>query len=448
MNTSELITRRAAIRSALAAVSAGWLGGCGGGADASADPGTQEALASMRDADALGVQASSPTTQQANSPRWAAAAESASWVEVPVAATLASRDPGQDASINPNYPSRAPWDPSGARQAAIVYAWCGAVFDEASDTYWIGPAGGHGDYGGNEIYRGTFHAASPTWSLVRKPSGAIGNTISLNDGGESGGVYSDGRPRAMHTYNRQVYVPGVGPVMCGIAGVYSSGSGGKRVFAFIGKKTGEARFSSECTLYMQDYLDGAGACYDSRRHALWLFPKGTSAAVRYDIPTADGPHKGLFHTVGAAASKLGYVSATYLPDDDCILIGTSNYAEDAGSWMVLDCADGRYYTPMFSGSGALGSTQGQCQPRWVPSLGAACAWNNAASTTLITRLIKPANPRTGKWIVDTLPVSGANTVVPTAKTANGTFGRFAYSSRMGGFLVFNSTSGPTYFYKI
>lgn len=75
-------------------------------------------------------------------------------------------------------------------------------------------------------------------------------------------------------------------------------------------------------------------------------------------------------------------------------------------------------------------------------------WSNSTNTTQITTLTPGANPRTDAWTVSTLPVSGANAVTPSARVSQGTYGRFAYSPRLGGFLVFNSTSGSHYFYKI
>lgn len=375
---------------------------------------------------------------------------SGSWAEVPIATTLARLDPGQNASLNPNFPAIAPWDPNGIRHTGIVTAWCGAAFDESTDRYWLGVGGGHTDYFGNEVYSGTMNSESPTWAMVRKPSGSKGLAAVVFDNSVMNTAkYADGRPRAFHSYNGWVYVPGAGPVLTSGSGVGSPNAGGKRIWAFIQEADGETLFTTECTLYSSDYGGQPATCYDSRRHAIWFFPNNNSTlGVRYDIPTSGGANTGTFRSVGSTLDKLGYVSATYLPDDDCILLGMSNYAETAGSWAVIDCASEAVYRPVFSGSGAIGSTQGQGQPRWVASLGSACVWNNAGSTTLITRLVKPSNPRTGTWLIDTLPVIAANTVAPAAKTRNGTYGRFAYSRRMGGFLVFSATAGPTYFYKL
>lgn len=123
-------------------------------------------------------------------------------------------------------------------------------------------------------------------------------------------------------------------------------------------------------------------------------------------------------------------------------------ASESPTRYVFDCVTGTVYTPTFSGSVSGGIRLGKQQWHWVESLGVAASWDNASSRTLITTLTPPADPRTGTWTVGSLSVDGSNAVTPDAAATNGTFGRFAYSSALDGFLVFNSTSGSTYFFKL
>lgn len=363
--------------------------------------------------------------------------------------TLDSVDPVKSPTVNPSYPNAPEWAPNTLRQSAVVDAWCGAAYDEATDTMWLGMGGGHGDYAGNEIYKCGFFGDRPGWQMVRRPSGAVGGLLTTNDGQEPSGVYADGRPRAVHTYNKWVYVPNVGPVLTALGpGSWVPTRGGKRWGVFINEGNGEAAFTAEPTAFSVLHCDGAAACYDSLRKAIWIVPGNTEPFVRYDLPSIGGAHTGRYTAVGPAYSRNGYASACYLPDHDCILIGSSDFGETTGVWLVFDCATGTYYVPTFSGAGAIGPRQGNSQPRWVQSLGAACTWNNSSNTTAITKLMPGTNPRVDTWTVSTLSVAGANNVVPSAKSAQGTYGRFAYSSRLGGFLVFNSTMGPTYFFKL
>ncbi|MCC6627764.1 MAG: hypothetical protein IT340_10220 [Chloroflexi bacterium] len=380
-------------------------------------------------------------------PEWARTQTAQTWAEVPMAATLDDINPAANSAINPNYPSSPEWGGTTG-QWSIVGAWCGATYDEDGDVMWLGLGGGHSNYGGNEVYRCRFSAAAPVWEMVRWPSGAVGNLLTTHDGQESSGIYSDGRPRAVHTYNKWVYVPGVGPALAVHGNTSYSATAGREWSVFIDPVTGEASFSVEHGGgAMNDHTSGLGACYDPTRRAIWIAPSGLSSIYRYDIPTSGSP------AAGSAASLIGntgsvryYTSVTYLPGHDCLLVGNSvDEYGDSGTWRVFDCATGTGYNPSFSGQ-APGV--GKTQPRWVPALGAVCHWNHASSTTQITRLTPGANPRTDAWTVSTLPVSGANAVTPSARVSQGTYGRFAYSPRMGGFLVFNSTSGPHYFYKI
>ena len=336
------------------------------------------------------------------------------------------------------------------RQSAVVDAWCGAAYDEATDTMWLGMGGGHGDYAGNEIYKCGFFGDSPSWQMVRRPSGAVGGLLTTNDGQEHQGSMPDGRPRAIHTYNKWVYVPNVGPVLTAPgAGSWVPTRGGKRWGLFINESSGEAAFTVEPTSFSVLFTAmelGPATTLAARQSG--SVPGNSESIVRYDLPSVGSAHTGQYTPVGVAYSRNGYASACYLPDHDCILIGSSDFGESTGSWLVFDCATGTYYAPTFSGMGAIGPRQGNCQPRWVPSLGAACTWNNSLNTTAIHQV--DAGRQSAHRSLDNsiLPVAGTSNVVPTAKSAQGTYGRFAYSTRLGGFLVFNSTMGPTYFFKL
>lgn len=381
-------------------------------------------------------------------PLWAANAASGTWVQVPMSATLSSVDPIKSPQYNPRYPNAPEWAENTDRQTAIVDAWCGAAYDEATDTMWLGLGGGHRDYAGNEVYRCNFSAAAPAWQMVRPPSGAIGNLLTTNDGRESTGLYSDGRPRAVHGYNKWVYVKGVGPAL-GVHGNTSwSATAGKEWSLFIDPITGEVSFTVEHAAAMNDHTSGVGCCYDPSRHAIWIAPAGLSAIYRYNIPTSGGAHTGSAASLIGNAQSRYYTSLTYLSGYDCLLVGDSDENGTVGTWRVFDCASGISYNPNFNGLAPMGGGNGKTQPRWVSTLGAVCAWHNSGNTTQITKLTPGANPRTDAWTVSALPVSASNTVTPSACVNQGTFGRFAYSPRLGGFLVFNSTSGPTYFYKI
>jgi hypothetical protein len=392
------------------------------------------------------------TLPVAELPMWVRGAARSTWMQVPLTALLASVDPMQDAAFNPSFPQSPEWSDGLSRQATVVTAWCGAAYDEGSDTIWLGLGGGHRDYAGNEIYKCHFSTDQPGWVMARPPSGAVGNVLVTNDGQEATGVYADGRPRATHSYNKWAYVPGTGPVLMA-HGSTSWRFGGKSWGVFIDPSNGEHAFTSVPDVLSVDRADGAGVCYDPLRRAIWVFEKGTSAAVRYNLPPGGtAAHLGSYQGVGASWSRGGVVSACYVPGHDVVLVGQNDgYSHGATSnhrWRVFDCATGAVHSPAFTGTLGNGVVPGLCQPRWVPALQAACVWDNTSNTTQISSLKPSGDPRVDPWHIGTLPVSGANTVVPTPATPNGTLGRWAYSPRLGGFFVFNSTAGPTYFYKL
>lgn len=177
---------------------------------------------------------------------------------------------------------------------------------------------------------------------------------------------------------------------------------------------------------------------------------------RYDI-AAD-----TWVNVGSAQVFAGDVSLTYIPTIDCILIGEGGDAGTgtvgqtvAGGWLVFNCAAGTYHTPTFTGApglgvaGAGGMWPGDAKPVWVDSLGAACAWDNSSSTTLITTVTPPAsNPTSNAWTVSTLSVSGSNAVTPSAARPNGTWGRFMHWPAAGCFVLLNEHNTPGYFFKL
>lgn len=399
-------------------------------------------------------------------PNWASTAVSGTWNVVPSANTFLSLDPKDNPLLNPTYSSPghvAPWDPNGSGHPKLITAWNSASYNEATDEMWLAGVGGHNDSASNAVYKHSLNSNAPAWTMVRAPSGSltVGYGVTpLSDSAaqQSTGMYTDGRPRSTHTYNGQLYVPGVGPVQCGLASMYYLADS-KAWIVFYNEATGEATYSADPSpTYINKYATyGSGAAYDPTRRCIWWCPgAGGGYMVKYQLPASGPANAGSFSNVGSLMSLPGYVSLTYLPDSDCLLITQSPYDHSSTSYKVFDCATGTVYTPTFSGSLPTGMTGGNAQPRWVPALGAVCMWNSVSNTTLIAKLTPPANPRTGTWTISTLPVAGSNTVVPMQAPndqgypgqTTGTYGRFAYSPNLGGFLLLNDAAGPTYFYKI
>lgn len=365
-------------------------------------------------------------------PSWVAAAVPGRWGEVPVAAALSTLNPLNNPAINPNHPGSPEWYGSTGFNGILV-PWCGACYNADGDELWLPLGGGHNDYGGNEPYKLALAQEVPAWSMVRPPSGAIGNLLTTNDGQEASGVYSDGRPRSIHSYNKPVWVPGVGPYIAAQGNTWYSGQAGTNRPIAIDPVTGEGTLKTACPASLP-YRINAG-CHDPTRGtqgSIWSRSSGTAKMQRYDV-AADSWTIDL----GSSAGPTNYLGMAYMPEHDCILISAGD------GWRVFDCQTYAYTSPTFSGSSPL--SVGSCQPIWIN--GKAYAWNNSSDTTEVTRLTPGANPRTDTWTVDTLTVDGGNTVTPAARQANGTYGRFAYSPNLGIFVLVNSTSGAVHFFR-
>lgn len=383
-------------------------------------------------------------------PAWVQAIASQTWGEVP-GNTLADIDPGNDAAYTATPGSEA-WRGTGGI-ARTMTAWNGACHDRTTGRMYQCGEGGHTDHAGNAVYLWDINLATPTWSIVLPPSGAIGQPTvsSYNDGQEASGEYSDGRPRSWHGYNGHVWVPGLGAVMAGQTAQYNSGVIGPRRCVFFDPDTGAATFGS--TASATGNGSSIAACYDSTRGtsgSIWRRWHGTAKMERYDI-AAD-----TWEQVGSLEAWSGANSLTYLSGHDCILIGNGDDGSQtiAGGFAVFDCSAGTYHTPTFTGAPSLnvahngGLWPGRCQPIWLQSKGYAVAWDNDTNRTQILRLTPGANPKSDAWTVDTLPVDGGNTHTPSAAQANGTHGRFGYWAAADALYVINAVGEQGSLYRI
>jgi hypothetical protein len=363
-------------------------------------------------------------------PAWRDNMLAQTWAAIPATNTLEDLDPSNDPAINPDYPSDAPWKPGTFSR--IVSAWCGAAFNQAECTLGIPIAGGHGDYYGNEGYSIKLDVDAPEWRRLRGPSGAIGNPVTFGDGQESTGLYSDGRVRATHTYSTLVHIPGLGwgVTQHGACSVTATSPNGRPLF--IDEETGELLYRGTNESVISDEANG---CYDPVRHCLWVHERGGSQIKQYDID-ADS------WSVGSSfGSSSGPAQLTYLDGEDLIFVRRGN-----STWAIFDPSDRSLTTITSSGSGILDSTAQDAQPAWCEADRSIYLWDNSTDTDKLTKIAAPADPKTGTWVVSTVTPDAANTVTPTAKVGNGTYGRFGYSQKLDGFYLLNGVDEPIYFF--
>lgn len=368
-----------------------------------------------------------------NWPLWRRSIAAQHWGVIP-SNTLASIDPEDNPAYNPNYPAPAPWHGT-LGQEAMITAWCGGCYDSDGDVLWLIQGGGHGDYGGNEPYKLDLSLDSPDFVMVRPPS------VSMGGGTGVDGLADDGRPRSTHTYNKSVYIPGVGPALGALGLTYPNLLGVNNPFVFS-PVTGEVTRVGPTNPYEgASQLDAAGVCYDSLRNCIWIQGTGRNDMTRWNMDTDT-----FDRYINTGSGRSGYVSLEYMPDHDCIVMLHSNAPY---GMRVFDCATGTMYSPTITGSfpsGITVSSMSGAQPRYVQSGQFFAVWNNSTNTTAITIFNVPANPRTGTWTVGQLPVAGGNTVTPTVRTPNFTYGRFFYSQKLDGFGLINGVTEQPYFY--
>ncbi len=367
-------------------------------------------------------------------PAWVTAQPVGTWGTVPATNTLSALDPKLDPAINPNFPNNPEWYGTMGFNGLIL-PWNGFVWDHVNKRLRTGLSGGHGDYGGNDEYGINLNAASPTWFRMRKPSGAVGNLLVTRDGQEATGDYADGQPRAIHTWNKSFYAAGLGLVVAMQGNTsYSAAAGRNRplIYGDDGLLLEKGADNANGVI-----SSGGGGCYDPLRHCIYFRGSGTEKIQKYDLATKT------WSQIGETLPYGRYVALEYIPDHDCLLFVSEHIPN---RFAVFDLVTLTYHYPQISGAFSGMSLQGQCKPIFIAS-GEFAIWDNSANTTQINRLRFTGNPRTATWTVDTYPVDAANSVTPTARASNGTYGRFFADSDLGIMGVINGINQPIYFYR-
>ncbi len=384
-------------------------------------------------------------------PAWRTGGSVNRWLTV-TAGDISAVNPQNNPAMNPNFPAEAPWK-AVSGQIAVIDAWGSCAWDDAARRFWIPNGGGHNNYAGNEPYALDAGANSPAWALKQPPTGAIGNTGLLNDGQEATGVYFDGRPRSVHTYNSVCFAPGVGAVLIRQGAQYMSADSANKVFKFD-PETGVATlvFNLDSLGVNLASSTGSACCYVPQR--------GDTPARIYTVGTI-GAHKmawvepsatpGTWNGGSLATSVYlsdGYQGMTYIPTIDRIL----HIRLSAGAIQhVLVHPDTGVATDLGAVSGTPPSgfqTGSQCGADWNSDLGWLGIWSQRGSNlTAVCKLTPSGSPLTTAWTLTTITLDGSNSVTPTGdRDGNGVFGRWRYSSSLRGFILLPASAAPTVFF--
>jgi hypothetical protein len=380
-------------------------------------------------------------------PSWVSAQADSTWGIVPMANTIASIDAKNNPDLNPNYPNNSYWSGVGGI-SAICYAWCGWTADTVDNEFISVLNGGHTDYGGNELVAVNLNSNTPSYELRRPPSGTKNatypNGFVVNDGvaAEATGLYADGYPRSVHSYNKHVFVPDVGLVVGVLGNSFYSATVSNNSTAIIDPKNGDLKYFGGSFIHAGAGTSGLGVCYDSTRNVIWAKAVGTSKFSRRSMANIASAPWSEFGSNSIDGSS--YSGLEYIPDGDFIICIRN------GKVWVFNPTSGALLDITASISGALVGTvwNGTMQPRYIGGNKIA-VWDNSSNTTQINILQWVSSPFTAtNWSVAQLPVAAGNSVTPTAKTTNGTYGRFAYFPKLRIFTLINETNQSMYFYKL
>jgi hypothetical protein len=157
-----------------------------------------------------------------------------------------------------------------------------------------------------------------------------------------------------------------------------------------------------------------------------------------------GVNESSWTAVSASVTSSGSYGLCHIPEHDVIFAVRKSSTQSVIE--IVDCTTGAVTTPGFVGTPAA-EVAGTMQPRWVPELNAVALWDNDASNAHKVTLMSPgSNLKTDHWTASVIEFDVTDQ--PSAKTGQGTYGRFFYSSRLGGFGVINRTTDPIYFFAL
>lgn len=299
----------------------------------------------------------------------------------------------------------------------IITAWGGGVMNTVgiwrggnfvAGTFKIIWGGGHGDYGGIDMYGfGPLESDTPTWSRITDP------LIPAADDVQRSGGY----PVSRHTYDTLVYLPTTNQMLCiGAPGYFHTGNTYNiaDIFDFDTDPGSGNPWSTADTDFPAFNGGGTGtidllSAYNPTTGTAWGLGKGNSQRLgRYTVATGewddwaiDNPNSGVGRkaAIDPDSNVLAYVS------------GGTIFAVD------LRTPTATVYSPSATGTGPAG----KCMLEWDAAAGNFVGWTGTGKTVYF--LTPGANPYSGgdawAWTSDT-PAGGDT---PTTETTNGTYSR-------------------------
>lgn len=305
-----------------------------------------------------------------------------------------------------------------------IDAWNGFAADTVNSRIYLGAAGGHMDYAGNEVYVLDLTVAAPQWELTMEPSPASEYTVDQP-------YYLDGRPSPTHTYYTAWFIEQRG-----------------KFFRFAGAATWGSGNGSTPHIDSWDPAtsewDPAGTNPDMGPAPIFEMPvakdvltgevyqlQGNNRLYRWDPQTNSTSDlgeveggSGSFYDVEASASVVDVQGGRviFFLDD-----------ENPGSARIYDIASGTFTTAPLGGPGAAAVADAQ-----------AMAWFDVCAAMIVVKTTTGGevffvDPST--LVASPLPVSGATLPDPL----NGVHTLFQYVPRLGGYAYQPTHDAGMYF---
>lgn len=372
-------------------------------------------------------------------PAWRRAMRPLEWVEINGAGTNTMNDIVRDLdpAYNPNHPSNSPWRGTTG-PTAIFSAWNGAAYRyDLSHMAWFA-AGGHFDYGGNGGMRIDFRADAPVFSLFGFQTGEVGReALGLDLVDEH--LFTDGRPRAVHAQDYQLWVPGHGYFLAGGNSPWSASYTGasRRIWHMAEDGT----FTLRATHASQVGHDHIAAVHDPDDDVIWHWSDAANPGLSRFDPGDDS-----FVTVAPATGYAHTSTARFDPDRGLlVLFARTGTGPKIVVWQkTASKTVGAQFIPAnFSGTPPNDVALMGPAVDYVPGAQRWIAWNNggALAADAFHVLTPPAvggDYVGGAWAWETLTPAPYSAVTPTAKQANGTLGRFRYDPYLEACLLVNA----------
>jgi hypothetical protein len=357
---------------------------------------------------------------------------------------------------------------SGESPSSICTAWTGGAVDPTRREYILCANGGHADYSGNETYALSLGDEKPAWRRICDPTPKSAMPLPLAD--EGGGVYLDGRPRAMHS---TFEVFGDGRVWFPLLNSVSSPGGGtvNKVASFNRNSLGNAtstlayaantmgpwtvhgavpglnattaRFGRGVFDPVNHYVYGLGG-FSANTTAYWRVSTSGSTLGQATYKEAGLPI-GNFNTWAVCAYDLGIIVAgDSLRRQICVLTLANFGSSNAWSTPTNVSGTGYFNADEFGGAGGVYIKKNHT---------IAIADPRSTGKTIYKLQIPTTNGAynpSGQWVWSTITPGGAT---PTTASGNSSANsKWNIVEDMGNgqsaIVFLGDISGPTYVYKV